>query len=78
MAIQNRRGAYADYDKTKMVSGEFAVVQGGDPNTESGKAVYISFEPGSAERLLTEEDQEGMGYVFTDPNRDGHIVIRKA
>ena len=51
MAIQNRRGIYSDFDPTKMVEGEFAVVQSGDPNTSDGKAVYIAQTTGTAERV---------------------------
>lgn len=57
MAIRNRRGVYSDFDKTKMVDGEFAVVKSGDPDG-SGKAVYISFESGTADRLALFEDLE--------------------
>lgn len=56
MAIQNRRGAFADFDPTKMVAGEFAVVQTGDPNAEDGKAVYMAFTPGNVKRLTTNDD----------------------
>ena len=56
MAIQNRRGAYADFTPTKMVPGEFAVVLQNDPNANDGKAVYIAFAAGSAKRLATYED----------------------
>lgn len=58
MAIQNRRGAYADFDPTKMVAGEFAVVQTGDPNADDGKAVYMAFSSGSVKRLATYEDMQ--------------------
>ena len=58
MAIQNRRGAYADFDPTKMVAGEFAVVQTGDPNADDGKAVYMAFSAGSVKRLATYEDMQ--------------------
>ena len=56
MAIQNRRGAYADFDKSKMVAGEIAVVQSGDPNGSDGTAVYVAFQSGNAKRLTTHED----------------------
>lgn len=57
MAIRNRRGVYSDFDKTKMVDGEFAVVKSGDPDG-SGKAVYISFQSGTADRLALFDDLE--------------------
>lgn len=56
MAIQNRRGVYSDFTPTKMVPGEFAVVNSGDPNSTSGKGVYMSFADGQAKRLVMEED----------------------
>lgn len=58
MAIQNRRGAYADFDPTKMVAGEVAVVQTGDPSADDGKAVYVAFNSGSVKRLATYEDMQ--------------------
>ena len=57
MAIQNRRGVYSDFTPTKMVPGELAVVQSGDPNNTSGKAVYAAFgTSGDVKRLATEDD----------------------
>ena len=65
MAIQNRRGIYSDFDPTKMVEGEFAVVQSGDPNTSDGKAVYIAPTTGTAERVALYKDlqQEVQGAI---------------
>lgn len=69
MAIQNRRGNYADFDPSKMVEGEFAVVQGGDTgNATDGKSVYISFQTGSAIRLaradeVIDKNAETMQYM---------------
>ena len=56
MAIQNRRGNYGDFDKSKMLAGEFAIVLQDDPDTSDGKAVYMAFSPGTAKRLVTYED----------------------
>ena len=56
MAIQNRRGAYADFNPAKMVEGEFAVVKTGDPNTNDGDAVYISTATGTAKRVALYQD----------------------
>lgn len=58
MAIQNRRGNYADFDPQKMVAGEWAVVQSGDPNSTRGKAVYMAFNVGDIERMATYEDMQ--------------------
>lgn len=56
MAIQNRRGAYSDFDKSKLVEGEWAVVQSGDPNSGDGQSVYMCFTPGTVKRMATYED----------------------
>lgn len=58
MAIQNRRGAYADFDSTKMVAGEFAVVQSGDTTSTDGKSVYIAFTQGNVKKLATADEVE--------------------
>lgn len=60
MAIQNRRGIHTDFDATKMVAGEFAVVQSGDPNNTNGTSVYICFQNGSAKRLALVEDLDAV------------------
>lgn len=60
MAIQNRRGAYADFDPTKMLPGEYAVVMSGDPSDSSGCAVYLCLASGIVKRL-----------VFADQFEDG-------
>lgn len=56
MAIQNRRGVYGDFDPTKMVPGEFAVVQNDDPDAVDGQSVYMAFTAGNAKRLITDDD----------------------
>lgn len=56
MAIQMRRGAYDDFDPTKMVAGEWAIVTSGDPNTASGRAVYHCFVAGQVERIASYVD----------------------
>lgn len=64
MAIQNRRGVYSDFTPSKMVPGELAVVQSGDPNNSSGKAVYAAFgASGDVKRLATEDD---LGSIDTE------------
>ena len=60
MAIQNRRGSYTNFDPEKMVSGEFAVVRDGDPNSSTGRSVYLCFEPGVVKRLADYEDIRDM------------------
>ena len=56
MAIQFRRGDYADFDPDQMVAGEPAVVQSGDSTTTTGKGVYVCFTPGDVQRLATYEE----------------------
>ena len=51
-----RRGDYADFDPTKLVAGELAVVTSGDPNSDTGRALYICFEPGVVKRVTDYED----------------------
>ena len=53
MAIQHRRGAYADFNPSKMTPGELAVVQSGDPSATDGKTVYMAFAAGDVRRLAT-------------------------
>lgn len=56
MAIQNRRGAYSDFDPTKLMPGEFAVVMEDDPDGADGVAVYMCFGNGIVKRLIGAED----------------------
>lgn len=58
MAIQNRRGVYTDYDPSRLVEGEWAVVKSGDPNSSNGRSVYMCFEAGTVKRMATYEDME--------------------
>lgn len=51
--IQNRRGQYVDFDPSKLLPGEFAIVQTGDPNTSDGKAIYIGVTSGNVKQLAT-------------------------
>jgi len=56
MAIQMRRGAYSDFDPTKMVAGEWAIVTSGDPTTVTGRAVYHCFVAGQVEKIASYSD----------------------
>ena len=58
MAIQHRRGNYSQFDPAKMLPGEMAVVLSGDPNSKTGRSVYICFEAGVVKRFTTYEDFE--------------------
>lgn len=70
MAIQFRRGAFADFIKSKMVAGEPAVVQSGDTSTQNGKAFYICYTPGSVDRVLTEQDKTALDSQISDIEDD--------
>ena len=58
MAIQMRRGSYTDFDPTKMIPAEIAVITNGDPNTTDGKAVYVCFTAGDVRRFVIGDDVE--------------------
>ena len=56
MAIQNRRGKFTEFDPSRMVPGEWAVVLDEDPSAKDGRSVYICFAAGSVKRMSTHED----------------------
>lgn len=56
MAITCRIGEYENLNKYKLANGEWAVVTSGDPNTTSGKAVYMCFAYGDIRRMCTIDD----------------------
>lgn len=60
MAIQHRRGAYTNYDPTKMVPGEIAVVQSGDPASTDGKAIYIAITAGNVKRIALYDEMQNL------------------
>lgn len=60
MAIQLRRGAYNELNINALLPGEVAVVLRNDPNTDSGKAVYICFGTGEVQRIGTSEDIDSL------------------
>ena len=56
MAIQMRRGSYADFNGgSNLVDGEFGIVTSGDPNTLDGSGVYVD-TGANVHRLLAEDD----------------------
>ena len=57
MAIQMRRGDYADFDPSQLLDGELAVVLENDPNSEDGTGTYVSYGEGNVKRLLTADEQ---------------------
>lgn len=56
MAIQNRRGVFANFDPSRLLPGEWAIVLSGDTSTSDGKAVYVCFAAGDVKRVATYED----------------------
>ena len=67
MAIQNRRGSYADFgDGSNLVDGEFGIVMSGDTNTDDGTGTYISNGGGIVHRLLTDDDKEELAGGISD------------
>lgn len=70
MALRHRRGVYSDFNPQKMVSGEIASVQSGDPNTASGESVYACQNAGTVKRLAFVEDVEAEVYNLTDDISD--------
>ena len=75
MAIQMRRGAYAQFDPSKMKAGEWAV---SIDNETQKQMVYMCFAPGVVKRMATLEDfQNELGKVavfgITD---DGYFYVQ--
>lgn len=66
MAIQVRRGNYADFDPDKMLPGEWAVVLANDPVVQDGKSVFICFSAGNVKRMATYEDMVSQFGDLTD------------
>ena len=56
MAIQHRRGFYRNFDPTRLVAGEWAVVLNDDPSAADGRAAYVCFGAGLVKRVATYED----------------------
>lgn len=56
MAIQVRRGVYSNFDPTRLLPGEWAVVLSGDDTATDGRTVYICFAAGTVKRMATYED----------------------
>lgn len=65
MAIQMRRGEYDDFDASKMLAGELAVVVSGDPETEGG-ALYVATAAGSATRVAFANEIPGDATTTSD------------
>lgn len=66
MAIQVRRGNYADFDPDKMLPGEWACVLADDPQVSDGKSAFICFSAGNVKRMATYEDMVAQFGDLTD------------
>ncbi len=66
MAVQLRRGAYADFDPQKMKPAEVAVVQQDDPTSHDGKAVYVAISPGDVKRMAVLDELQDEVYNQID------------
>lgn len=56
MAIQHRRGPFAQFDPTRLLPGEWAIVLSGDTSTSDGSAAYMCFGSGRVKRMATYDD----------------------
>lgn len=78
MAIINRKGQFVDFDPSKMLPGEWAVVLDGDSNSKDGKSIYMCFSAGVVKRMATYDDMvdninnatEDVQNMFTEEMRD--------
>lgn len=70
MAIQMRRGAWSQFDPTKMLPGEWAVILSGHPDTSNGQALYHCFAAGSVKQIATIEDAATIIANATEDIRD--------
>ena len=58
MAILMRGGMYSEFNPSKLLPREFAVVLSDDPGPADGRAIYICFGPGKVKRIATAEDMQ--------------------
>ena len=72
MAIQMRRGPYSSFNAANMVPGEFAFITSGDPNTDTGKAIYACFDTGTAVRFGTYA--EVIAYILEQGYATGDVI----
>lgn len=70
MAIQLRRGSYANFDPQKMKPAEVGVVQSGDPTSTDGKAVYVAIQAGDVKRLASIDE-------LNDYNSQGEAILQQ-
>lgn len=78
MAIKNRQGKSQDFVPTKLVSGEFAVVQEGDANTADGSALYLATKAGSVKRIPFATEVEDLKTQVEEAVEDAREAIASA
>lgn len=78
MAIKNRQGKSQDFVPTKLVSGEFAVVQEGDENTADGSALYLATKAGSVKRIPFATEVEDLKTQVEEVVEDAEEAISNA
>lgn len=86
MAIENKRmqqrhGTYSKFvaDKGKYIPGEFQVVQSNDPNSGTGKGIYIAMDASNCEQMATFENvKKVVGDSAEDIKNDYLASIQKA
>ena len=66
MAIQHRRGVFDRFVKSKLLPGEWAIVQSGDPNTKDGSSAYICTAANKVKRVVTDEEAAQLRYDVRD------------
>ena len=54
--IQLRRGDYSEFVPSKLKPGEIMIIQNGDPESSSGKAIYACIAAGDVVRLATQDE----------------------
>lgn len=78
MAIQMRRGPWTQFDPTKMLPGEWAIVLSGHPDTTDGMAVYHCFAAGVVKQISTVEEVSNIVATFVDEMQDALAAMEQA
>ena len=82
MAIQLRRGDYADFDPSRLLDGELAVVLENDPDTEDGTGLYACFGEDNVRRVMTSDEQVDIPVATTSTagivKPDGTTILADA
>lgn len=60
MAHQVRKGKYSEFDKSKLLPGELALVTEGDPDGTNERALYACFGAGDVRRMVDADEVKQM------------------